>query len=77
MLSVSALAQVETKHFPKGNMQNEISKYRVFNKKITKMPPFDLKTILEDDEKTANLNSPYRFGKAFNVSYSLDNGNMG
>jgi len=36
MLSVSALAQVETKHFPKGNMQNEISKYRVFNKKITK-----------------------------------------
>lgn len=74
MLSVSALAQVETKHFPKGNMQNEISKYRVFNKKITKMPPFDLKTILEDDEKTANLNSPYRFGKAFNVSYSLDNG---
>lgn len=38
VLSVPTHAQVETKHFKKGILQNEISEYKVPNKKIIKMP---------------------------------------
>ena len=74
VLSVPTHAQVETKHFKKGILQNEISEYKVPNKKIIKMPPFSLKSLLENDKKIATSNSPYRFGKAFNVSYTLADG---
>jgi len=39
-----------------------------------KMPSFDLSSLLNEDEITKNLNIPYRFGKGFDVNYSLSDG---
>lgn len=38
------------------------------------MPSFDVKPLLEEDEALIGMDVPYRFGKAFDVKYTLNDG---
>ena len=38
------------------------------------MPGFDINRLLEEDEAVKGMDVPYRFGKGFNVNYSLTDG---
>ncbi len=38
------------------------------------MPGFDINTLLEEDEAVKGMDVPYRFGKGFDVNYSLADG---
>ncbi|KWW26690.1 MAG: Lysyl endopeptidase, partial [bacterium P3] len=38
------------------------------------MPKFDLDKLMEEDKRLDSYDVPYRFGKAFDVSYSLEDG---
>lgn len=38
------------------------------------MPGFDINRLLEEDEAVKGMDVPYRFGKAFDVNYSLSDG---
>jgi len=38
------------------------------------MPKFNVASLLEEDEATKGLNLPFRFGKGFDVDYTLKDG---
>jgi len=38
------------------------------------IPGFDINRLLEEDEAVKGIDVPYRFGKGFNVNYSLADG---
>ncbi len=38
------------------------------------MPGFDINSLLEEDEAVKGMDIPYRFGKRFDVNYSLTDG---
>ena len=38
------------------------------------MPGFDINRLLEEDEAVKGKDVPYRFGKGFDVNYSLTDG---
>lgn len=76
LYSVSLYSQVETHYYQKGDIiHSEFSKIKGLGcNTITIMPKFDLHELIEEDKRTENTNLPYRFGKAFNVSYNLNDG---
>ena len=39
------------------------------------MPNFDVASMLEEDEAVKGIDVPFRFGKGFDVNYSLKDGN--
>ena len=45
-----------------------------YRKKITTLPPFDVHKLIEEDKLFDNTDIPYRFGKAFDVCYTLKDG---
>ena len=59
--------------------ENVFSIYPQFSDVLTKvpeiiMPEFDPNNLLKEDESNRKLNTPFRFGKAFDDNYSLDDG---
>ena len=38
------------------------------------MPKFDINLLLEEEEAVKGMDVPYRFGKRFDVNYSLTDG---
>lgn len=76
LFPVSLYSQVETHYYQKGDtIHNEFRKIKgLGNNNVVKMPEFDLKELIEEDQRMENENLPYRFGKPFNVSYSLKDG---
>lgn len=74
LLAISVTAQINS------YIYSEISKvfdsYPQFDKIRTTapeiiMPWFDINCLLEEDEAIKDMNVPYRFGKGFNINYSL------
>ena len=39
------------------------------------MPKFDIAAMLEEDEAVKGMDVPFRFGKGFDVNYTLNDGN--
>jgi hypothetical protein len=76
LCSVSLYSQVETHYYQKGDtIHSDFRKIKGLGcNTITKMPEFDLQELIEEDKRTEDTNSPYRFGKAFDVSYNLSDG---
>ena len=52
-------------------------KFRKKNPQIIKLPKFDIATLLAEDEAIKGLDVPFRFGKGFDVNYSLQDGYWG
>ena len=72
----SLLSQVETNYYAKDQVPSKIKEALLFAKdnQIHSMPSFDLKSIQEEDKLLDGIDKPYRFGYAFDVSYSLADG---
>ncbi|WP_296849216.1 serine protease [uncultured Methanobrevibacter sp.] len=45
-----------------------------FEKNYVRMPSFDLEKLKKEDNELEGLDYPYRFGKGFDVSFTLDDG---
>ena len=70
-------AQVKIQYFPhKDALKNILEKRKVkaINRKVHRMPTFDLKKMQEEDAQMDNCDVPYRFGKDFDVRYGLEDG---
>ncbi len=69
-------SQVETNYYAKDQVPSKIKEALLFAKdnQIQSMPAFDLKSIQEEDKLLDGIDKPYRFGYAFDVSYSLADG---
>ena len=79
ILSVlQCFAQVETRYYQEGDTAFLFRDYIFQNLKqngiVIKMPSFDLDTMREADKEMEGLDVPYRFGKGFDVSYTLSDG---
>lgn len=76
LFPVSLYSQVETHYYQNGDIiHSEFGKIKgLGNNNVVKMPEFDIQELIEEDKRTENTNSPYRFGKAFNVSFNLNDG---
>jgi hypothetical protein len=76
MLSLSMQGQITTTFYKKGTapaIHPEI-KLKQANMPIKSMPSFDVKELLKEDSLHKGLDVPFRFGKGFNVDYSLKDG---
>lgn len=69
-------AQVLTQYFTEKREINWtfLNGYAKPSKRIQEMPTFDLEKMQKEDEVTDTTNLPYRFGKSFDVSFILDDG---
>lgn len=75
--SVHTFAQVETKYFLKGDtIVSDVHKMIRQSKaaKVKVIPAFDLEKLRKEDEEMKGEDVPYRFGKGFDVSYTLSDG---
>lgn len=74
--ALQSYAQVETHYYQDGDTTNVLPDY-IFHKQdgITiKMPAFDLEKMRKEDAEVEGMDVPYRFGKGFDVSYTLSDG---
>lgn len=74
--ALQSYAQVETHYYQEGDTTNVLPDY-IFHKQngITiKMPAFDLEKMRKEDAEMEGTDAPYRFGKGFDVSYTLSDG---
>lgn len=71
-----AFPQVETKYYSTPQQSEKLSMVKGIAEqgREYKMPPFDLEELLREDSIFANTDAPQRFGKAFDVSISLEDG---
>ena len=76
LFPVSLYSQVETHYYQKEDtIHSEFMKIKgLGSSNVVKMPKFDLQELIEEDQRMESNNLPYRFGKPFNVSYSLNDG---
>lgn len=73
--SVCVVSQVVTNYYPKGSAAvSEIDALYIRSSLTKNMPSFDVGKVIEEDKKNEGKDVPYRFGKAFDVSYSLNDG---
>lgn len=75
--SVHTFAQVETRYFLKGDtIVSDVHKMIRQSKaaKVKVMPAFDSEKLRKEDEEMKGEDVPYRFGKGFDVSYTLSDG---
>lgn len=74
--SISVCGQIETKFLSKKNVleQTFLGKVQQRQSAEIKMPAFDLNKLIEEDKMMDGKDVPFRFGNAFNVSYSLEDG---
>ena len=70
----NSYAQVKTHYYREGKQIR--SKWGLYNDKqdIKKMPSFDMSQLIKEDEENDKKPGLFRFGKAFDVSYSLADG---
>lgn len=79
ILSLSVLinsnAQVNSKIFKSNEAFRENTKLKPFLKcSLKKMPQFDVNELYEEDKRTKGMDIPFRFGKGFDVNYTLQDG---
>ena len=69
-------AQVQTQYYQEGDTIYFNQDYLRTNldTKIIRMPEFDSERMKKEDTEMEGLDVPYRFGKGFDVSYSLTDG---
>lgn len=67
-------SQIETKYISKGEYIAGLHRINSSNQVIKTMPPFNLQEIREDSIKGDNHAGLYRFGKGFDVNYTLADG---
>lgn len=71
---VMAYAQVETRHYEKGETNENIRKPKRKNIEMKSMPTFDLAAQFKKDADREQNYALFRFGKGFDVAYTLDDG---
>jgi hypothetical protein len=73
---VNSYAQVNTKTFEKNKAFENYPKFKISLKKspVLKMPKFDIALMLEEDDAVSGMDVPFRFGKGFDVNYTLKDG---
>lgn len=78
MGTICANSQVVSRYFPKqtGTIEHISAEKQkaMANKRVVEMPAFDVQRMLKEDKEMAGVDVPYRFGKGFDVSYTLDDG---
>lgn len=74
LLATTSLAQVETRQIKKGEMPSYLSDTALSNKEVINMPAFDMATVMNEEASRNNKRGLCRFGKAFDVSYTLSDG---
>jgi hypothetical protein len=75
--TVCASAQIQTRYFESKDAFNSISALMKIDAKETalkQMPQFDARKLLEEDRELEGLDVPFRFGKSFDVDYTLKDG---
>lgn len=77
IVALSAFSQVEKRYYPEKNALDSIPflKGLISERSYVNMPSFDLEKLKKEDKELDGLDVPYRFGKGFDVSYTLDDGN--
>lgn len=77
IVALSAYSQVEKRYYPEKNALDSIPflKGLISERNYVNMPSFDLERLKKEDKELEGLDIPYRFGKGFEVSYTLDDGN--
>lgn len=82
---LQSYAQVETRYYQEENIENvnsdflrlnintKVKKINV-NTSVKKMPLFDLEKMRKEDTEMEGMDVPYRFGKGFDVYYTLSDG---
>jgi len=70
----SIYAQVETHYYKKGNPDVSIKRSVRSNRKVNRMPSFDLAALQREDAKKDSMGGFFRFGKGFDVGYTLADG---
>ena len=75
-LSLPVLGQVEKKYYPAKNALDGIKSLKGidFEHESVNMPSFDLERLKKEDKEMEGVDVPYRFGKGFEVSYTLNDG---
>lgn len=73
---LQSFAQIETRYYQEGDTICFVQDFLRTNldTKIIRMPAFDLEKMQKEDAEMEGLDVPYRFGKGFDVSYSLSDG---
>ena len=77
IFTLLAVGQVETRYFPQGNALDQIKILEKRTKSIAKkqMPTFDIQQMHKEDQIVDEMgDTPYRFGKGFDVNYTLKDG---
>ena len=77
IFTLLAVGQVETRYFPEGNALDQIKILEKRTKSSIKhqMPTFDVQKMLKEDAIVDSMkDAPYRFGKGFEVNYTLKDG---
>ena len=74
---VISFAQVNTKSYDKNKAFEIYPNFKISQKKspVLNMPKFDIVAMLEKDEAVKGMDVPFRFGKGFDVYYTLKDGN--
>ena len=77
LLAVNLTAQVTSNIYSETSkvfdLYSQFDKFRTTAPEIV-MPGFDINRFLEEDEAVKGMDVPYRFGKEFDVNYSLADG---
>ena len=73
---LQSFAQIETRYYQDSDTIYYVQDFLRTNldTKVIRMPAFDLEKMQKEDEEMEGLDVPYRFGKGFDVSYSLSDG---
>ncbi len=73
---VNSNAQVVTKTFEKNKAFDEHPEFKVSQRisPLVKLPNFDVAQMLAEDEAVRGMEVPFRFGKGFDVNYTLKDG---
>lgn len=70
----SIYAQVETHYYEMGKSDVSIKRSARGNLKVNRMPSFDLAALQREDAKKDSMGGFFRFGKGFDVGYTLADG---
>ncbi len=73
---VSSNAQVVTKTFERNKAFDNHPEFEIsrITSSVLKMPNFDVAQMLAEDEAVRGMDIPFRFGKGFDVNYTLKDG---
>ena len=74
---INSNAQVNTKTFEKSKAFDIHPEFNISQtiSSVIKMPKFDIASMLAEDEAVGGMDVPFRFGKDFDVNYTLKDGN--